>query len=158
MYLICAIPGARAHFSSLRLGTGIYKYFPPPEAYNWACWFLANTGPPLLPSTHSTYLLTCVIKDGWFNGTVFEIGISRRNIFKIAFIKECVLEEHMFKVHLCEPVGETLASEWFIQEKKGDLRPKWKTQKGKTRTVWQKGAGTLLSTQIISAFLSCLVN
>lgn len=138
VYLICAIPGARAHLSSLRLGTSFYKYFPPPEAYNWVCWFLANTDPPLLPSTHSTHLLTCVIKDSWFNGAVFEIGVSRCNIFKIAFIKECVLEEYVFKVHLCEPVGEMLVSEWFIQGKKRDMRPKWKTQKGKIRTAWQK--------------------
>lgn len=36
---------------------------------------------------HPVRALTCVIKDGRFNGAVFEIGISRCNIFKIALVK-----------------------------------------------------------------------
>ena len=67
--------------------------------------------PPPRQSPHSVRVLTCVIKDGRFNGAVFEIGISGCNVFKIALVKECVFKKNMFKVHLCEPVEKMFVPE-----------------------------------------------
>lgn len=67
--------------------------------------------PSLLPSPHPVHGLTCVIKDGGFNGAVFEVGISGCNVFEIALVKERVFKENVFKIHLCEPVEKTFAPE-----------------------------------------------
>lgn len=104
----------------------------------------------------SAQVLTCVIKDGWFNGAIFEIGISRCNIFKIALVKECVLKEHMFKVHLCEPVEKILASEWFVQEKRRHITKKENAQRQKKENCKPKDAKILFAAKTTSPLLSCL--
>lgn len=103
------------------------------------------------------FLPTCVIKDGWFNGTIFEVGICWCYIFKIALVKECVLKEYMFKVHSCEPVGRS----WPLSdssEKKRDLRPKWKTQQGRKRRSASKRCQSIISNPELPHFLAvCLL-
>jgi hypothetical protein len=63
-------------------------------------------------------LLTCVVEGGRFDGAVLEIRICGCHIFKIAFVKECVLKEDMFKIHLYEPVRKTASVSEVSQGKK----------------------------------------
>lgn len=84
-----------------------------------------------LYSSRGAHLLTCVVEDGGLDGAVLEIGICGCYVFKITFVKECVLKEDVFKIHLYEPAGKTASLSEDSQEK-NILGQKWKTQKDKS--------------------------
>lgn len=95
-------------------------------------WVVASKAQAtFLYSSQGTHLLTCVVEDGWLDGAVLEIGVCGCHIFKITFVKECVLKEDMFKIHLYEPAGKT-ASLSEASQKKNIWGPKWKTQTDKS--------------------------
>lgn len=152
-YLMPALPGARSHFSPKKLTQMAVNPFAPASALTMG--FSSKPQTTFVYSSQCVYPLTCVVEGGWFDGAVLEISICGCYVFKIAFVKECVLKEDMLKVHLYEPVGKT-ASLSEVSQAKRNARGQMENTEGQNQELCGKGCMTRFQASPLPHFLQLL--
>lgn len=98
--------------------------------------------------------LTCVVEGSRFNGAVLEISVCGCHIFKIAFVKECVLKEDMLEVHRYEPVRKT-ASLSEASQGKEDICDQMESTEERNQELCGKGSRTRSQARPLAHFRGC---
>ena len=77
-----------------------------------------NTSQPFI--TQSVRRTTCVVEDGAFEGTVLKEGVGRRDIFKVAVLKQGILKLHRLYLNAFKPKGKRKKGYLAEAETNGD--------------------------------------